>query len=114
DMGNGLCTGLVGTSLNSQGKPTLANTGCTLPSVKGAGNLSFQLIKSAESFAQWYSPSDFNKEVVSSLSLEEQANGTFQFAASGNYGGEFFPLDAMPPWSDESLICVNWPYWGGG
>lgn len=112
DMGNGLCEGLVETTLNAQGKPNLANSGCTLPSVKGAGNTYFDLIKSAESFAQWYTPSDFSQETVSSLSLQEQPDGTFQFAASGNYGGEFFPLDDDPKWADEELVCVNWPYWG--
>lgn len=114
DMGNGLCEGLVSPSLNAEGKPTLANSGCTLPSVKGAGSVYFQLIKSADTFAQWYTTSNFSKETISTLSLEEQPNGTFQFAASGNFGGgEFFPLDSDPQWTDEDQVCVNWPYWGG-
>jgi fibro-slime domain-containing protein len=114
EMGNGLCEGLVSETLDTQGKPTKAGDGCILPSTAG-GEKFFQLIKSDASFAQWYAPSDFSKETISTLSLKEQPDGTFQFSASGNHGGgQFFPLDESTAWGDEDPICTNWPYWGGG
>ncbi len=85
-------------------------------------------IQSAESFSQWYNPSDYSTEIVSTLELE-RLGSTNQFQFSSNDGATlytdlhniflgnadsltsgFFPLED----STHPKMCNLWPYWRVG
>jgi len=151
------CTGLLADRLGSDGKPMLNpssdymchcrftdwdQTGVItsdMPGVEqcwvtGDGSQRWRIdttvktIQSAESFSQWYNPSDYSTEIVSTLELE-RLGSTNQFQFSSNDGATlytdlhdiflgnadtltsgFFPLED----SDRSKMCNLWPYWNVG
>ena len=71
----GVVTGMAKTKLDAEGKPALQDSkGC---------------ITSADSYKVWYRDSaDYNQTFLQTLTLNKQADGTYQFANT-----EFFPLD---------------------
>jgi len=96
-----VCTGIASANLNASGKPELAQ----------GNNCGFQFVQDATSYSQWYTDSSYSKKSVGTLALELQPNGTYQFRASKNFGGQqFYPLDNNMQWGDEQRICSSWPY----
>jgi fibro-slime domain-containing protein len=135
---NALCTGLVQTTLDSQGKPVRAaitgNPICTglgtkagvtgpfatLCETTSTNNTAAEaappyVIFSATSFSYWYRdrPNIANLTTNSSLELLPIGGGQFQFTrrngADGG-GGGLFPLDGRG-WGGEAPICQVWKYW---
>jgi fibro-slime domain-containing protein len=74
-------TGIVNTSLGSDGKPVLQ-------ALRGQ-------VTSAESFAQWYRDvPDVNRTIQITLELDEVEPGKFRFDRTGDNNG-FFPIDGQ-------------------
>ena len=102
----GACPGLVATTLNAQGKPSLAANTCPCIHtdwdetgilegladveqcmVEGSAELrdrieaTVPVMQSAESFAQWYEDSTFSTEVRGTLELAATGGGQFTFSS---------------------------------
>lgn len=147
------CLGLVADTLGPDGKPVMAKDTCECRftdwdqtgvldsasgvdtcTVEGDGStrervgydtpLEVKVIDSAESFNQWYHPSDMSTEVRGVLELESLSGGRFQFSSSDGrtvyddlhdifLGDEdtlvsgFFPLED----TGAGTVCNIWPYW---
>ncbi len=120
-------TGILGSCPTSDGD----TTECT-PEVAGAQDCWIEqdgdhilrietevsVVQSAESFAQWFRPSEHSTEILGALELEK--SGTlYQFSSSGgdtvvddiaerrDLVSGFFPLEEAA----GSKICNLWPYW---
>jgi fibro-slime domain-containing protein len=160
-----LCSGLLATTLGADGKPQLniarsggsscpcrftdwddtgvltGVTGLAQCIIEGSGGTrdfitgSVQMIHSAESFAQWYSDSDFSTKVSSSLELAQVGSeNLYRFSSArpedpvgspgrtvnddlhdiclasthvGALSSGFFPLESQ----SRTKVCNIWPYW---
>jgi fibro-slime domain-containing protein len=136
---NALCTGLVQSALDAQGKPVLTtsatsgltncaglgtnggvvrafNTLCEAASTNNTTAVAAPsyIIFSAASFSDWYRDrAGTNQTTFGNLELSSIGAGQFQFTrrngVDGGIGG-LFPLDALA-WGGEALICQSWRYW---
>jgi cysteine-rich repeat protein len=87
----------AGVTLNSSGVPVWSGQVPT--------------IKSADSFAQWYSDdAQVNRTFRSTIELGSIGSSLYRFASKSHLvDGGFFPLDALDP--DQKTLCNMWPYW---
>jgi fibro-slime domain-containing protein len=107
---NALCTGLVRTTLDAQGKPVLASSGTTCQTCSDAGTPTPYMIYSAASFDYWFrARTGANQTTNGTIELSPIAGGQFRYQALSTGTGGFFPLDARI-WGGEPLICQVWPY----
>lgn len=92
-----LMTGLVGDTLDAQGKPTYAGSG--------------QCIKSATTFAQWYTDNEYNRTMPGSITLFNNGQGGFVNRLGPN-GEQFIapssqPISDQPCTTDDCLPCQH-------
>jgi fibro-slime domain-containing protein len=111
----GAIVGMVGATLDAEGKPTYA----AKPTPEST-NRSNGWTTNATDFSSWFRDTPYAKTVVSTISLTENApsGGTFVFSAQ-----QFFPLDGKG-WSDPPLSGTHnyyftsevryWFQWKGG